>query len=425
MKYIIVLGDGMADRPIAELGDKTPLEYAKTPYMDGLAQKGELGLVHTIPEGMKPGSDTANLSVIGYDPKKYYSGRSPLEALSIGVPMKDTDVALRCNIVTLSEEEDTYEKRHMIDHSSDEISTEDAAILLEAVKKELENDMFKFYVGTSYRHCLIWDKGEVVELSQPHDILGQCIEEYVPTAFGDVAQSNGYQLLYDMMKKSYDILVNHPINVERRAKGLHPANSCWFWGAGTKPALSSFEEKTGKKGAMISAVDLLKGIAVGASMQVIEVEGANGGLHTNYEGKAQAAIDVLVGNKRIANADGTETIEKVEPCDFVYVHLEGPDEMGHQGSVERKVQAIEWLDERIVKSIAEGLQAAGEDFRMLILPDHPTPICIRTHSSEPVPYVLYDSTKQNQNTWNYNEKEAEASGNYVAEGHTIIDKLFE
>lgn len=407
MKYVIVLGDGMADRPIAELENKTPLEYAKTPYMDSLAQKGELGLVHTIPEGMKPGSDTANLSVIGYDPKKYYSGRSPLEALSIGVPMKDTDVALRCNIVTLSEEEDTYEKRHMIDHSSDEISTEDAAILLEAVKKELENDMFKFYVGTSYRHCLIWDKGEVVELSQPHDILGQCIEEYIPTNFG--ADEEGYQLLYNMMKKSYDILVNHPINVERRAKGLHPANSCWFWGAGTKPALSSFEEKTGKKAAMISAVDLLKGIAVGASMQVIEVEGANGGLHTNYEGKAQAAIDTLTK----------------EGNDFVYVHLEGPDEMGHQGSVERKLQAIEWLDERIVKPIAEGLKAAEEDFRMLILPDHPTPICIRTHSSEPVPYVLYDSTEEKQNTWCYNEKEAENSGNYVAEGHTIIDKLFE
>lgn len=413
MKYVIILGDGMADRPIPELENKTPLEYAKTPYMDSLAQKGELGLVHTIPEGMKPGSDTANLSVIGYDPKKYYSGRSPLEALSIGVPMKDTDVALRCNIVTLSEEEDSYEKRHMIDHSSDEISTEDAAILLEAVKKELENDIFKFYVGTSYRHCLIWDKGEVVELSQPHDILGQCIEAYIPTNFG--AKENcdsaidGYALLYDMMKKSYDILVNHPINVERRAKGLNPANSCWFWGAGTKPALSSFEEKTGKKAAMISAVDLLKGIAVGASMQVIEVEGANGGLHTNYEGKAQAAIDTLT-------KDGN---------DFVYVHLEGPDEMGHQGSVERKLQAIEWLDERIVKPIAEGLKAAGEDFRMLILPDHPTPICIRTHSSEPVPYVLYDSTTELQNTWCYNEKEAESSGNYVAEGHTIIDKLFE
>ncbi len=407
MKYVIVLGDGMADRPIAELENKTPMEYAKTPYMDSLAQKGELGLVHTIPEGMKPGSDTANLSVIGYNPKKYYSGRSPLEALSIGVPMKDTDVALRCNIVTLSEEEDAYEKRHMVDHSADEISTEDAAVLLEAVKKELENDIFKFYVGTSYRHCLIWDKGEVVELSQPHDILEQCIEEYIPTNFGE--NEEGYQLLYDMMKKSFDILVNHPINVERKAKGLHPANSCWFWGAGTKPALSSFEEKTGKKGAMISAVDLLKGIAVGASMQVIEVEGANGGLHTNYEGKAQAAIDTLTK----------------EGNDFVYVHLEGPDEMGHQGSVERKVQAIEWLDERIVKPIAEGLKAAGEEFRMLILPDHPTPICIRTHSSEPVPYVLYDSTSEQQNAWNYNEKEAEASGNYVAEGHTIIDKLFE
>ena len=407
MKYVIVLGDGMADRPIDELGNKTPMEYAKTPYMDSLAQKGELGLVHTIPEGMKPGSDTANLSVIGYNPKKYYSGRSPLEALSIGVPMKATDVALRCNIVTLSEEEDSYEKRRMIDHSSDEISTEDAAVLLEAVRKELEDDMFKFYVGTSYRHCLIWDKGDVVELSQPHDILEQCIESYIPTNFGE--NTEGYQLLYNMMKKSYDILVNHPINVERRAKGLNPANSCWFWGAGTKPALSSFEEKTGKKGAMISAVDLLKGIAVGASMQVIEVEGANGGLHTNYEGKAQAAIDTLV-------KDGN---------DFVYVHLEGPDEMGHQGSVERKVQAIEWLDERIVKPIAEGLKEAGEDFRMLILPDHPTPICIRTHSSEPVPYVLYDSTQEQQNIWNYNEKEAEASGNYVAEGHTIIDKLFE
>ena len=439
MKYVIVLGDGMADRPIAELENKTPLEYAKTPYMDSLAQKGEVGLVHTIPEGMKPGSDTANLSVIGYNPKKYYSGRSPLEALSIGVPMKDTDVALRCNIVTLSEEEDAYEKRHMIDHSSDEISTEDAAILLEAVKKELENDMFKFYVGTSYRHCLIWDKGEVVELSQPHDILEQCIEAYVPTNFGAKSfeenpdldeekvksMKEGYELLYDMMKKSYDILVNHPINVERRAKGLHPANSCWFWGAGTKPALSSFEEKTGKKGAMISAVDLLKGIAVGASMQVIEVEGANGGLHTNYEGKAQAAIDVLLGKESIVDENGNILKKDAEPCDFVYVHLEAPDEMGHQGSVERKVKAIEYLDERIVKPIAEGLAAAGEDFRMLILPDHPTPICIRTHSSEPVPYVLYDSTNEQQNTWNYNEKEAEASGNYVAEGHTIIDKLFE
>ena len=241
MKYLVILGDGMADRPIDVLGGKTPLEYASTPKMDELASKGEIGMVHTIPDGMKPGSDTANLSVLGYDPKKYYSGRSPLEALSIGVPMKETDIALRCNLVTLSEEEDAYEKRHMIDHSSDEISTEDAAILLEAVKKELENDMFKFYVGTSYRHCLIWDKGEVVELSQPHDILEQCIEEYIPTNFG--ADTEGYQLLYDMMKKSYDILKDHPLNIERKNKGLKPANCCWFWGAGTKPMLSDFKER--------------------------------------------------------------------------------------------------------------------------------------------------------------------------------------
>ncbi len=422
MKYVIVLGDGMADLPIAELGDKTPLEYAKTPVMDGLVKRGELGMVHTIPEGMKPGSDTANLSVLGYNPKKYYSGRSPLEALSIGVPMKDTDVALRCNIVTLSEEENEYEKRHMIDHSSDEISTEDAAVLLEAVIKGLDEegllDMpqeefgattdnnekeFSYYVGTSYRHCLIWNRGEVVELAQPHDILTQCIENYLPAE----------PKLLAMQKKSYEILANHPLNLERKAKGLRPANSCWFWGAGTKPALSSFEEKTGKKGAMISAVDLLKGIAVGASMKVVEVEGANGGLHTNYAGKAQAAIDALTKDN----------------CDFVYVHLEGPDEMGHQGSVERKVQAIEWLDEKIVKPIVDGLNAAGEDFRMLILPDHPTPICIRTHSSDPVPYVLYDSVtaagNAKEHDWNYNEREAKESGNFVAEGHTIIDKLLE
>ncbi len=406
MKYVIVLGDGMADRPIEELGSKTPLEYAKTPMMDELAHKGELGLVHTIPEGMKPGSDTANLSVLGYDPKKYYSGRSPLEALSIGVPMKDTDVALRCNLVTLSEEEAEYEKKHMIDHSSDEISTEDAAALLQAVVEGLdaeellgrEEKEFSYYAGTSYRHCLIWNKGRVIELAQPHDILTQCIENFLPSE----------PKLYVMMKKSYDILVNHPINLKRKEEGLNPANSCWFWGAGTKPVLSSFEEKTGKKGAMISAVDLLKGIAVGASMKVIEVEGANGGLHTNYEGKAQAAVDVLTKDK----------------YDFVYVHLEGPDEMGHQGSVERKVQAIEWLDERVVKPIVKGLEDAGEEFRMLILPDHPTPICIRTHASEPVPYILYDSTSCQTHDWNYNEKEAEASGNYIAEGHTIMERLF-
>ena len=397
MKYIVVLGDGMADKPIPELGDKTPLEYAKTPMMDSLAQLGEIGMVHTIPDGMKPGSDTANLSVLGYNPRKYYSGRSPLEALSIGVPMKDTDIALRCNIVTLSEEEDNYEDRTIIDHSSSEISTEDAAVLLEAVRKELETDTYKFYVGTSYRHLLIWDKGEVVDLVQPHDVLGQKI--------GDKLPEN--EDLRNMMKKSYDILVNHPINIERKKRGLNPANSCWFWGAGTKPSLSSFSEKTHLKGAMISAVDLLKGIAVGASMKVINVEGANGGLNTNYAGKAQAAVDVLT-------KDG---------YDFVYVHLEGPDEMGHQGSVEKKVKAIENLDEKIINPIVAGLEAAGEDFRMVILPDHPTPISLRTHTGDSVPYLLYDSTDKQQHDWKYNEAEAAKTDNYIAEGHTLVDYL--
>lgn len=397
MKYVVVLGDGMADRPLEELGGKTPLAYGKTPVMDELAKKGEVGLLHTIPEGMKPGSDTANLSVLGYDPEKYYSGRSPLEALSIGVPMKDTDIALRCNIVTLSEEEDAYEERTIIDHSSDEISTADAAILIDAVRKELENDIYKLYVGTSYRHLLIWDKGQVIDLVQPHDVLGQTIGQHLPQD----------EVLREMMKKSYDILVNHPLNIERKKKGLRPANSCWFWGAGTKPALSSFEEKTGKTGAMISAVDLLKGIAVGSSMKVIEVEGANGGLFTNYEGKAQAAVDVLTK----------------EGYDFVYVHVEAPDEMGHQGSIEKKVQSVELLDQRLIRVIKEGLEKAGEDFRMLVLPDHPTPICIRTHSSEPVPYVLYDSTNVQDNDWEYNEADAEASGNYIAKGHEMIDYL--
>ncbi len=397
MKYVIVLGDGMADRPIEELGGMTPLEYAQTPQMDALAQAGEIGMVHTIPDGMSPGSDTANLSVLGYDPKVYYSGRSPLEALSIGVDMKPTDVSLRCNIVTLSEEEDKYEDKKILDHSSGEISTEEAAILLEAVKKGLETEIYKFYVGTSYRHLLIWDEGQVVDLTPPHDVLGQTIGQYLP----------GDAMLRGMMKKSYEILANHPINVERKKKGLNPANSCWFWGAGTRPALSSFEEKTGLKGAMVSAVDLLKGIAVGASMRNLTVEGANGGLNTNYEGKAQAAIDALTK----------------EGCDFVYVHLEAPDEMGHQGSVEKKVQAIENLDARVIAPIKEGLAQAGEEFRMLVMPDHPTPICLRTHTGDSVPYLLYDSTDIQNHAWKYNEKEAEQSGHSIARGCEMIDYL--
>lgn len=401
MKYVIVLGDGMADYPIEEIGNETVMEHADTPTLNELAKVSEIGMVQTIPEGMSPGSDTANLSVIGYNPKQYYSGRSPLEALSIGVDMKPTDISFRCNIVTVSEEEESYANKTVIDHSSSEISTEDAAVLLKAVSDVLEKEYagYKFYVGTSYRHLTIWENGTTLPLTPPHDILGRTIGEYLPKD----------KMLREMMEKSHHILANHPINIERKKQGLNPANSIWFWGAGTRPALSDFKEKNGKKGVMISAVDLLKGIAVGAGMKVVEVEGANGGLHTNYEGKAMAAVHEL----------------SKEGYDFAYIHVEAPDEMGHQGSLERKLQAVENLDKRVIRVVKEQLEAAGEDFRLLVLPDHPTPICIRTHVGDPVPYLLYDSTDKRDSDLLYNEKDAKKSGIYVKNGHEIIDLLFE
>lgn len=399
MKYVVVLGDGMADEPIAQLGGKTPLEYADTPMMDQLAKTGEVGLAKTIPAGMKPGSDTANLAVLGYDPERYYSGRSPLEALSIGVPMLPTDIALRCNTVTLSDEPGIpYAERTILDHSADEISTEDAAVLMEAVREAFENDTYKFYVGTSYRHCLIWANGVVQDITPPHDILGKKIGDYLPED----------PVLRDMMEKSFDLLDHHPLNEARAKAGKHKANSCWFWGAGTRPALSSFTEKTGKKGAMISAVDLLKGIATGAGMQVLHVEGATGGLTTNYEGKAAAAVQALL-------RDGN---------DFAYIHVEAPDEMGHQGSVENKVKSIEYLDARVLRPLYEALAASGEDFRILVMPDHPTPIRLRTHTGDPVPYLLFDSTASSGSGVLYNEAAA-AAGNFVDKGYTLIDKLLQ
>ncbi|MCI8626068.1 MAG: cofactor-independent phosphoglycerate mutase [Lachnospiraceae bacterium] len=398
MKYLIVLGDGMADLPIPELGGQTPLAYAKTPHLDRLAAGARIGMVQTIPEGMKPGSDTANLAVLGYDPKKYYTGRSPLEALSIGVPMKDTDIALRCNLVTLTEEE-PYEKKRMSDHSSSEISTEDAHILIEAVKEAFADETWSFYTGTSYRHLTIWHGGKVVDLTPPHDILEQQIGDYLP----------GEEVLRRMMEKSFAILNHHPLNEERAAKGLNKANSIWFWGAGTKPALDSFYEKTGKRGAMISAVDLLKGIAAGSGMRMMEVEGADGTLHTNYEGKVEAAVAALLE----------------EGDDFAYIHVEAPDEMGHQGSIDRKVQSIEYLDTRVIGPLLRALEEHGTEFRLLVLPDHPTPIAVRTHTSDPVPYLLYDSTKIEEHTWRYNEAEAGQSGYLLQEGYRLIDVLLE
>ena len=398
MKYVVVLGDGMADWPMESLGGGTPLSCAKTPVMDALAKVSEIGTVATIPEGMAPGSDTANLSVMGYDPRRYYTGRSPLEALSIGVDMKDTDVVYRCNLVTLTEEDAPYEEQTILDHSSDEISTEDAAVLLRDVCRELENETYRFYTGTSYRHCLVWDRGQVLELTPPHDVLERKIGEYLP---------HDETLLY-MQKRSYEILKNHPLNIRRKEQGLNPANSFWFWGAGTKPVLTSFEDIYHKKGVMISAVDLLKGIAAGAEMDSIQVEGANGGLNTNYEGKAEAAVKAL-----------TE-----RGYDFAYIHVEAPDEMGHQGSVEKKIRSIEYLDQRLIRLVKEGLDASGEDYRMLILPDHPTPIKVRTHVAEPVPYLLYDSTAPKEHTWHYNEEEAAKSGNTVAHGWDMMQYLF-
>lgn len=399
MKYIVILGDGMADEPIAQIDGRTPLMAANTPVMDSLAAKSEIGLAHTIPKGMKPGSDTANLAVLGYDPEKYYTGRSPLEALSIGVPLKDTDIAIRCNIVTVSDDDLPYGEKTIIDHSSSEISTEDATVLMEAIQREMDNETYQYYVGTSYRHLTVWDKGAVTELVPPHDILGKVIGQYLPED----------EKLREMMERSYAILNNHPINVERAKKGLNKANSIWFWGAGTRPALDSFEEKYHKKGAMISAVDLLKGIAVGASMGNIDVPGANGTLETNWEGKAEAAVKALLE----------------ENYDFVYVHMEAPDEMGHQGSLERKIKAIEYLDSRVLSIVVEKMEESGEDYRMLVMPDHPTPIACRTHTSDPVPYMLYDSRQNQESGCLYNETDAKRNGIVVEQGYTLMSKLLE
>ncbi len=398
MKYIVILGDGMADEPLSELGGKTPLEAAHIPVMDSLAGKGEIGLAKTVPDTMKPGSDVANLAVLGYDPQNNYSGRSPLEALSVGVDMKDTDVIFRCNLVTLSQAE-PYEEKTILDHSAGEISTADADILMDAVREVFDSEEFRFYTGTSYRHITVWSSGKVLELSQPHDHLGEVIGPYLPKE----------AVFRRMMERSFAILNNHPLNLERAAQGKNRANSLWFWGAGTKPALRNFTEKTGLTGAMISAVDLLKGIAVGAGMQVLEVPGANGGLHTNYEGKARAAVDALLQRG----------------CDFAYVHVEAPDEMGHQGSVENKIKAIESLDSRVVAPIKAAMDLSGEPYRMLICPDHPTPIRCRTHTSDPVPYILYDSKLERKALGAYSEKEARASGNYEQNGCKLINRLLD
>lgn len=396
MKYIVILGDGMADEPIAALGGKTPLDYAHTPCMDRMAGQGTMGMVQNVPEGMAPGSDVANLSVLGYDPARCYSGRSPLEALSIGVSMEPDDVIFRCNLVTLTEDE-PYGEKTILDHSSGEITTEDADRLMDSIRKAFNSDTVSFYTGTSYRHIMVWKAGKVVPLEPPHDHLGTVIGPWLPKE----------PVLKDMMERSFPILNSHPLNLARKEQGKNKANSLWFWGAGTKPSLQSFAEKTGLKGAMISAVDLLKGIAVGAGMKVYQVPGATGSIDTNYEGKADAAAQALL-------RDG---------CDFAYVHVEAPDEMGHQGLVAEKVRSIEYLDSRLIARLKKAMDDSGEEYRMLILPDHPTPIRLRTHTGDPVPYLLYDSTCQEKKIARYTEEEAAQTGNFEPNGCRLLEKL--
>ena len=400
MKYIIVLGDGMADYKIPELGGKTPLQCAKKPHIDELAKHGEVGLCKTVPDGFKPGSDVANLSVMGYDPKNCYTGRSPLEAVSIGIGLADTDVTLRCNLVTLSDEEN-YEDKTMLDYSAGEITTAEAHELVRALKQAFDNEKFTLYGGVSYRHCLVVKDGVTGhELTPPHDISGKPVRGHLPQGpLGDAYLS--------MMKRSAQILKEHPVNLARIAAGKRPANSVWFWGEGTKPALENFQEKFGKLGGVISAVDLVKGIGILAGMKIIDVDGATGNYDTNFAGKAEAALEALLGG-----------------LDLVYIHMEAPDECGHQGDTAHKIFSIEQIDEKVVAPLVQGLRDAGEDFRMLICPDHPTPIAVRTHVADPVPYLLYSSrAPQGCGADSYDEDAAKNTGIYLASGCMLMKKL--
>lgn len=396
MKYLVILGDGMADLPVAELGGLTPLQYAATPAMDAMARVGEVGLVQTVPPGMQPGSDVANLAILGYDPAAVYTGRAPLEALGAGVPMEPEDAIFRCNFVTLSEGE-PFEAKRLLDHSAGELATEEAEILMEAVRAEFASDTVSFYGGVGYRRLMRVKNGRVPETAPPHLHLGERIGKLLPD---DAA-------LCRMTARSYEILERHPFNVRRAAAGKNKANAVWFWGAGRRPALGDFTARTGLKGVMVSAVDLLKGIAAGAGLAVAGVAGATGLLETNYEGKADAAVRALLTGG----------------MDFAYLHVEAPDEMGHQGSALRKVRAIEYLDRRLVARVKAAMDASDEDYRLLLLPDHPTPVTLRSHTGAPVPYLLYDSRRLRTGNAHYSEADAAASGNFAASGAQLLEKL--
>lgn len=400
MKHVVILGDGMADYEIAAINGKTPLAVAKKPFIDALAKVSEVGLSKTVPNGMKPGSDVANLSMLGYNPKDCYTGRSPLEVASIGIDLKDTDVTARANLVTLSDEKN-YSDKTMVDYSAGEISTAEAKELIEFLAEKLNDDIYTLYAGISYRHCLVIDNGKIAgDLTPPHDITGKPIKEYLP-------KSELGKKYLAVMEKSAALLKNHPVNLARINAGKNPANSLWFWGEGTKPRLENFEKRFGLKGGMISAVDLLKGIGKLSGMRVIEVDGATGNYDTNFSGKAKACLDAL--------KDG---------LDFVYIHMEAPDECGHHGDLEHKIWSIEQIDEKVVKPVVESLTTIGEPFSVLIAPDHPTPISIMTHTSDPVPYLLYRSWDKSANgAESYDEKSAAATGVYEPDGYKLIRKF--
>ena len=399
MKYLVVLYDGMADYPVPALDGKTPMELAKKPLLDKLARFGKVGTVKTVADGLKPGSDIANMSVLGYNPKECYTGRSPLEAVSIGVDMKDTDIIFRTNLVTLSDEEN-YEDKTMVDYSAGDISTAEAAEIIKSVQEHFGNEKFAFYSGVAYRHCLVWNNGtlDLGKMTPPHDISGKVIGEHL-------SDSENAKELIAMMKESYDFLMEHPVNKERMARGERPANSIWLWGEGTKPALSNFKEKYGVDGSIISAVDLLKGIAKCAGMGSPDVEGATGYIDTNFEGKADCAI------------------EELKTKDFVYIHIEAPDECGHRNEPENKVKAIEMIDERVLSRVLPELDKY-DDYKVMVLPDHPTPIVTMTHAGDAVPYLIYQKSKSADNGIpSFTENTAKEAGNHVEVGYTLMDSF--
>lgn len=402
MKHIVILCDGMADYPLEELGGKTPMAVAVKPNMEFLAQHGTAGLVKTVADGQKPGSDVANLSVLGYDPKIYYAGRSPLEAASIGIDLSETDVTLRCNLVTLSEEPN-YEDKTILDYCADDISTEEAREIVTTLQDHFGNSEFAYYPGVSYRHCLVWKNGttELGTVTPPHDITGKKIAPYLPS------HPNAEKLL-SMMKASYELLKDHPVNQRRIAAGHRPANAIWLWGEGRKKPLMPFKEKYGLSGAMISAVDLLKGIGKLTGMEVVEVPGATGYIDTNFDGKAQAAINQLKNGR-----------------DFVYIHVEAPDECGHRAELENKVKAVEIIDSKIIGPVMRAMDGF-DAYKIMVLPDHATPIALKTHTSDPVPFLMYASNSPKENPLPcFDEKHAAETGIFVQEGYTVLERFIQ